>query len=163
MLPTYLRSKKGERARLSRCEYKNKRYTLVAAITTSRIIAPMIIEDTIDAPAFETYVEKFLLPELKPNQTLIMDNLSSHKTAKTKELLEKNKIDIVYLPPYSPEMNPIEMAWSKLKSYLKKRKAKTEDLLFKAVRAGLNKIKKSDCSNWIKHMGYLSHVKCSSL
>ncbi len=160
MLPIYLRAKKGKRARMSRQKYKNKRYTLVAGITTKRLIAPMIIEDTINSLAFQAYVEEMLLPELKPNQTLIMDNLSSHKSAKVKKILKKKEVDIIFLPPYSPEMNPIEMTWSKLKTYLRKRKAKTEDLLFKAVRAGLNKIKKSDCTNWINHMGYISQLEC---
>ena len=160
MLPIYLRAKKGTRARISRQKYKNKRYTLVAAISAKKIMAPMFIEDTIDAPAFEAYLEKVLLPELKPNHTLVMDNLSSHKTKRVKEILAKKNIESVYLPPYSPELNPIEMAWSKLKTYLRKRKAKTDDMLFKAVRAGLNKIKKSDCTNWINHMGYMSYVNC---
>lgn len=155
MLPIYLRSKIGQRACISREKYKNKHFTLIAAMTKNRIIAPMVVEDAVNSATFEAYVKHFLIEELKPGQVLIMDNLSSHKSQKVKKILKKKGIEIVFLPPYSPDLNPIEMAWSKLKTYLRKRKAKSEEALHKAIRAGLNKIKPTECKNWINKMSYV--------
>lgn len=101
---------------------------------------------------FQEYLKCFLLPELKEDQTLIMDNLSSHKSEITKKLIRSKRINLVYLPPY---LNPIEVAWSKLKHYLTKRKTETEDKLMKAIKSGINKIRKPDCKNRFKHCGYL--------
>ena len=100
-------------------------------------------------------IKQVLIPELKPGQVLIMDNLSSHKSKIVQNVIQENGSKIVFLPPYSPELNPIELAWSKLKNHLRKKKNLDEDRLIKAVRAGLNKIKKSDCKSWFHHCGYM--------
>ena len=141
---------------IPRENYKGKRYTLVAAINSKETVSPFIIEGSMTGDVFCSYLEEFLIPELKPNQTLIMDNLSAHKSAKVEKLIQNAGVNLLYLPPYSPERNPIELAWSKLKTYLRKRKTKTENGLYRAVRAGLNKINKTDCQNWFTHCGYVS-------
>lgn len=154
MLPRYLRSKRGERAKISQRNYRGKRYTLLAGLNIKQPIAPFVIEGSMTKDVFIAYLTEFLVPELKPNQIIVMDNLSSHKSSMVKEIIEAAGAKLLYLPPYSPERNPIELAWSKLKTYLRKRKTKTEEGLYKAVRAGLNKINKRDCINWFAHCGH---------
>ncbi len=138
MLPIYLRSRRGTRARMSQAHYKSKKYTLVSAVSASKIIAPFIFEGSMDSKIFQTYVKKVLIPELKSGQVLIMDNLSSHKSQIVQQMLEESGIKLVFLPPYSPELNPIELAWSQLKNYLGKKKNMDEEKLIEAVRAGIN-------------------------
>ncbi len=91
-----------------------------------------------DSKIFQTYVKKVLIPELKSGQVLIMDNLSSHKSQIVQQMLEESGIKLVFLPPYSPALNPIELAWSQLKNYLGKKKNMDEEKLIEAVRAGIN-------------------------
>lgn len=155
MLPIYLRSKRGSRAFLRQRYYKSKSYTLVAAVTGSKVIAPFMFEGAMTTKIFQIYVEKVLLKELKPEQVVIMDNLSSHKSTEIKRLIENKGAKLIFLPPYSPELNPIELAWSKLKACLRNRRTLSDENLVKAVRVGLNKITKSNCRNWFRHCGYL--------
>lgn len=104
---------------------------------------------------FLAFVENFLLPELSPGQVLIMDNVSFHKLESIIGIIESAGIRVVHLPQYSPELNPIENMWSKLKAYLKKMKVKTFEQLEIFLKKGLNLISEYDCESWFDHCGYV--------
>ena len=108
---------------------KNKRITVVSAYSnqTKNLIAPIYFEGNTDSGIFNQWIEDFLIPELKPNQTVILDNAAFHKSQKTKELIESANCKLLYLPPYSPDFNPIEQKWSHVKNQVKKIRDKFED------------------------------------
>lgn len=108
---------------------KNKRITVVSAYSnqTKQLIAPMYFEGNTDTKIFNQWIEEFLIPELKPSQIVIMDNASFHKSQKTIELVESANCRLIYLPPYSPDFNPIEQKWGHVKSKVKKIRNKFED------------------------------------
>jgi transposase len=97
-----------------------------------------------------------VLPELRPGDLLIWDNLGAHKIARVRELVESVQAKIVFLPPYSPDLNPIEMAWSKVKTILRSQAARTWDQLIRAVVVALSAIRCSDIASWFRHCGYVA-------
>lgn len=105
---------------------------------------------------FENYVEKQLCPFLNFGDIVIMDNLSAHKSSKIIKLIEGCGAQILYLPPYSPDLNPIEKMWSKIKSFLRKVEARTYNKLFNAIKIALENVTAADAKNWFKSCGYLS-------
>jgi transposase len=108
---------------------KNKRITVISAYSnqTKDLIAPIYFEGNTDTKIFNQWIQEFLIPELKPNQTLILDNATFHKSSKTRELIESANCKLLYLPPYSPDFNPIEQKWSHVKNQVKKIRNKFED------------------------------------
>ena len=108
---------------------KNKRITIISAYSnqTKHLIAPMYFDGNTDAAIFNQWIEEFLIPELKPNQTVILDNAAFHKLQRTRELVESAKCQLLYLPPYSPDFNPIEQKWGHVKNSVKKIRDKFED------------------------------------
>ena len=155
MIPTYGRSLKGIRAWGTHYTKKREKFSLVGAVTSKGFQAPMITSGSIDTPAFKVYLDEFLLPSLQPGQVLVMDNYSVHKSKEIQEHLKTLKIPVLYLPPYSPHLNPIELAWSKLKGFLRKSKADTYNKLMKSLKTGFNQIQSSDCRNWFGHCGLM--------
>ncbi len=110
-----------------------------------------------DAAAFKTYLREVLVPGLAKDDIVVMDNLPAHKVAEVAEIIEQAGAKLLYLPPYSPDLNPIEMAFSKLKTFLRKVKARTiNDLIEKAAEA-IQQFKPEDCSNYFKKAGYPSN------
>ena len=108
---------------------KNKRITVISAYSnqTKNLIAPMYFEGNTDTEIFNQWIEEFLIPELMPNQTVILDNAAFHKSPKTTELIESVNCNVLYLPPYSPDFNPIEQKWGHVKNSVKKIRDKFED------------------------------------
>jgi transposase len=108
---------------------KNKRITVISAYSnqTKQLIAPMYFEGNTDTEIFNQWIEEFLIPELKPNQTVILDNAAFHKSLRTIELIESTKCRLLYLPPYSPDFNPIEQKWGHVKNSVKKIRSKFEN------------------------------------
>lgn len=129
-------------------------WTMVASIGATGLTAPWLIEGAMDGPAFEVYVQDCLCPTLHPGDIVIMDNLSSHKQAKIRTLIEACEAHLEFLPPYSPDMNPIELCWSKVKTSLRSAKACTFDTLLEAVRQAFLSIKETDILAWFCHCGY---------
>lgn len=130
---------------------------MLAALSVSGIQAPMTINGAVDGIVFKVYVEKVLAPTLTVGDVVIMDNLSAHKVAGVKELIEARGAKLIYLPPYSPDLNPIEKCWSKIKTYLRKAKARTRAELEKALSEALLLITKEDALGWFKSCGYSIH------
>lgn len=121
-----------------------------SVLTTGCPPAPTV-EGAADGAVFEAFVEQVLCPTLQPGQFVVMDNLSTHKSARIRELIEERDCRLWFLPTYSPDLNPIEMAWSKLKAYLRVVGARTRQALEEAIGQGLQTITPQDARNWLKH------------
>ena len=128
--------------------------TLTAAMRIGGVGACLTFDGATDAACFETYVEKCLIPTLKPGDIVIMDNLSSHKTAEVARLIGSVGAEVRYLPPYSPDLNPIELMFSKLKTFLRKVAKRTVDGVIEAIGDGLRTVTPQDIQGWFRHDGY---------
>ena len=131
-----------------------KTLTLVAACRVDAMTAPYVIDGAMDGPAFLAYVEQVLAPTLKKRDIVFMDNVRTHKVAGVREAIEAAGAELRYLPPYSPDLNPIENVYSKLKSDLRKGAARTVDALSTLVGRSLKAIAPSDCAGYFRHAGY---------
>jgi len=112
------------------------------------------IEGSTDAELFETYVEEFLAPTLEAGQVVVLDRLGAHRTEKVRKLIEERGADLVFLPSYSPELNPIEEAFSKIKSIVRKAGARTREALNEAISEALLAVTLEDVAGWFSHCGY---------
>jgi len=130
--------------------------TFIAGLRHDRIDAPWLLEGAMDAAAFKTYLREVLVPTLSEGDTVIMDNLPAHKVVGVKDILEKVGAKLLYLPPYSPDFNPIEQVFSKLKTLLRKAAERTVDELFKRIGQLLDLFKSAECENYLKNSGYQS-------
>jgi len=119
-----------------------------------RVTAAMTVGGATDADVFRAFVEKVLIPELRPGDLVVMDNLSSHKAAGVREAIESAGATLRYLPPYSPDLSPIEKCWSKVKASLRSAAARTADALDGAIAAALRSVTPSDAAGWFRHCGY---------
>jgi transposase len=128
--------------------------TVVAALRAEGIVAPLVLDGAIDGPAFLAYVEQFLAPALRPGDVLVMDNLGSHKVAGVREAVEARGAGLLHLPPYSPDPNPIEMAFAKLKALLRSEAARTVEALWAAVGRLLDRFTPAECARYLAHCGY---------
>lgn len=133
-----------------------KTTTLVAALDLSGVRCSMQIEGAIDAASFESFIERVLAPTLKPGEIVVMDNLSSHKGVRIRELIEARSATLVYLPPYSPDLNPIELAFSKIKQLLRTLAARTKEALWSAMQGVLDNVTSSDAVGFFRHCGLLA-------
>jgi transposase len=124
--------------------------TLLGAMSLSGMVATMTIEEATDADIFFAYIEQVLSPVLKPGDVVVMDNLSSHKVDGVREAIEKAGAELLYLPPYSPDLNPIEKAWAKLKQLLRSAKARSKDALDQAITEALKRISPDDAKAWFR-------------
>jgi transposase len=155
MARTHGRCQRGERLRASVPHGHWKTTTCVAALTTHGIIAPWVLDGPINRDAFETYVEKVLVPELPASAIVVMDNLSSHKGPRVREMIEAAGATLLYLPPYSPDFNPIENAFAKLKANLRKAAERTVGGLWDAVGRIIDTYTPAESSNYFAAAGYL--------
>ncbi len=128
--------------------------TMIGAIDLEGIRALMTVDGGTTGEVFEEYVKQVLGPALRAGDIVVMDNLGSHKVSGIRELIEARQATLIYLPPYSPDFNPIEQCWSKLKSILKKLGAQNRDALDEAVATSLGLITGEDCRGWFHHCGY---------
>ena len=131
-----------------------KTTTFVAGLRASGLVAPFVIHGPINREAFETYVARVLVPELRPGDVVIMDNLSSHKGRKVRAMIEETGARLRYLPPYSPDFNPIENAFAKLKALLRKAGERTVEGLWTAIGRFLDAFTQDECANYLAAAGY---------
>ena len=134
--------------------YSGAHYTVVAALGLQGIGAPWVFEGATSGIAFETYVEQVLVPTLEAGDLVLMDNLSAHKSDSIRRLIETCGARLHFLPPYSPDFNPIELCWSKVKTALRAAKARTFDALVDALCDALRAINPADALAWFAHCGY---------
>jgi len=131
-----------------------KTTTFIAALRSDRLAAPCVFDGPMNGDCFRAYVEQSLVPTLNPGDIVILDNLSSHKVAGIRDAIEATGAALHYLPPYSPDLNPIEQFFAKLKAALRKAAARTVDALIDAIATALNTLKPSECANFLAHSGY---------
>jgi transposase len=148
------RAAKGERLRAGIPHGHWKTTTFVAGLRYDGIAAPMVLDGPINRHAFQAYVDQVLVPELRPGDVVVMDNLSSHKGPAIRRALEEAGANLLYLPPYSPDFNPIELAFAKLKALLRGAAARTIPALWQAIAAALDRFTPSECRNYFTAAGY---------
>ena len=150
----YARAPRGERAFGKAPINWDKNVTPIDAVSTQGMGAAMSVEGATDGVAFETYVEHFLLPTLKEEQVVVMDNLQVHKSKKVRKLIESVGASVLFLPPYSPDFSPIEEAFSKIKTILRSIEARTRETLVEAIGQALDAVSRRDALGWFSHCGY---------
>jgi transposase len=128
--------------------------TVLAALRADGITAPLVLDGAINGQSFLAYVRRFLAPTLRPGDVLVLDNLGSHKVAGVREAVEAAGATLRYLPPYSPDLNPIEQAFAKLKAMLRDAAARTTEALWAAVGQALRRFPAAECARYLAHCGY---------
>jgi transposase len=160
LAPLYGWSRRGQRAHQKAPRNWGKNITLLSSISRERGMgASLVVESSTNGTVFETYLEDVLCPTLKRGQVVVMDNLSAHKGERVRQLIEGSGCKLVYLPPYSPDFNPIEQAFSKLKSYLRGACARSQQMLMEAIGEALSTISVSDACGYFEHCGYRTAVQ----
>ena len=160
MARTHARAPRGQRAYGSVPLGSWQRLTVLGALACEGLVATMSIEASTSTPVLLGYLEQVLLPKLqrvKPNAILVMDNLRPHRASVVRELLEQAGIELLYLPRYSPEFNPIEQAWAKVKERLKAKAARSLEALEGELKPALDTITAKDARGWFRHAGYALH------
>ncbi|WP_232826208.1 IS630 family transposase [Cyanothece sp. BG0011] len=150
----YARSLQGTRAYSQQPFYPGQHLSLIGAIALKGFIGGMTLEGGINGIAFQVFLDKVLLPQLWPGACVVMDNLPAHKVKGVQEKIQSVGASLIYLSPYSPDFNPIENCWSKLKAYLRKVAARSRETLEKAISFGLDLITECDIRNWFAHCCY---------
>ena len=148
------RCRRGVRLRVGVPHGHWKTTTFVGALTLRGFIAPWVLDGPINRDAFETYVAKVLIPELRLGDIVVMDNLSSHKGPRVREMIEAAGAELRYLPPYSPDFNPIENAFAKLKALLRKAAERTVGGLWDAIGRIIDLFPPTECANYFNAAGY---------
>jgi len=128
--------------------------TMLAGIRLSGPVAPLVFDGAVNGDIYCAWVEQFLIPELHPGDVVVADNLSSHKNAKAAALIQAAGCRVLFLPPYSPDFNPIEEMWSKVKAVLRDLEARTLPMLYEAIKMALSQVTTTDCSGFFRHAGY---------
>jgi transposase len=147
-------SKRGERAHCSVPRNRGPNTTLLTSMSAEGMGPSLAVEGATTRPVFETYVEKVLLRSLRRGQIVVMDNLTAHKGDRIRELIESAGCELLYLPPYSPDLNPIEEAFSKIKGLLRKAGARSREALIEALGRALEAITSQDARGFFEHCGY---------
>ena len=156
MARTHGRSLRGQRLRAAIPHGHWKTTTFVAGLRHTGMVAPMVLDGPINGIAFQAYVEQVLVPELKPGDTVIMDNLGSHKGSGVRAAIESIGARLLYLPPYSPDFNPIENAFAKLEALLRKAAERSVEGLWAAIGTAVGAFNPQECANYFAAAGYVS-------
>ena len=154
MARTHGRAPKGERSRAGVPHGHWKTTTLAAGLRHTGMVAPMVLDGPIDGATFRAYVERVLVPELRPGDVVILDNLGSHKGPHVRAAVEAVGARLLHLPPYSPDFNPIEQAFAKLKALLRKAAERSVDGLWDAIASILDAFTPAECANYFAAAGY---------
>lgn len=150
----YGRAVKNMRVRDAVPDVRFHRTTVLSSVRLDGTIVPCVFEDSLNGDIFKEYVRCFLLPTLRPGDIVVMDNLSSHKVKGIVEAIESVGAFVKFLPPYSPDFNPIELMWSKMKAILRKLKIRSKELLDDAIAEALAAVSCADILGWFQHDGY---------
>jgi len=156
MVRLYGRGPRGERVIDDVPQGTWKTITFVAALRHDKMVAPMMFDGPMTGQMFVAYVEQCVVPTLKRNDIVVIDNLRAHKVAGVREAIEAAGATLRYLPQYSPDLNPIETPFSKFKTYLRKVAARTVPELRRAIRSFIPRLQARECANYFSHSGYVS-------
>ena len=138
---------------------RGKNTTLLSSMTIEGMGPSLAVEGATDTKVFETYVERVLAPRLREGQVVVMDNLSAHKGERVRELIEQRGCELLYLPSYSPDFNPIEEAFSKMKGFLRRVEARSREALLEAIGAAISAVSDRDARGFFEHCGYRTTVQ----
>jgi transposase len=152
--PIYGYAPRGERLYLPVPRARGKNTTLLSSMSLEGMGPSLTVEGATTARVFETYVEKVLVPSLRKGQIAVMDNLSAHRPKRIRELIEQQGCELLYLPSYCPDYNPIEEAFAKIKNLLRKAAARTKEALVEAIGAALSAVTAADVRGFFEHAGY---------
>jgi len=152
--PIYGWSRRGSRVYFEVPRNWGTNITLVSSMSLEGMGASLAVEGSTTGEVFEVYLERVLAPALEPGQIVVMDNLSSHKGPRVRELIEGRGCELMYLPPYSPDLNPIEEAFAKLKALMRRAGARTREALLEAMGRALDAVTASDARGFFEHRGY---------
>jgi transposase len=147
-------AKKGERAQCSVPRNRGKNTTLLSSMSVEGIGPSLAVEGATNREVFETYLERVLAPTLRRGQVVVMDNLTAHKGERIRELIEQRGCELLYLPPYSPDFNPIEEAFAKIKGLLRKAEARSREALLEAMGTAISALGTEDARGFFEHCGY---------
>jgi transposase len=154
LAPRYGRAPKGQRCPGSVPRNYGENLTLCAALTLDGLTAAMVLDGGADRLAFELYVDHFLVPTVHPGQIVIMDNLAVHKQRTIRRLIRAAHCSVIFLPSYSPDFNPIELAFAKIKAYLRHTEARTREALETAIGQAIDLVTAADATGFFRHCGY---------
>jgi transposase len=154
MARAYAWAPRGERAHATKPRNRGQAVTLIGAMGVNGLVATITVDGGTDGDVFRSYVEQGLVPHLRPGHVVIMDNLKAHKVAGIREAIEAAHATLRYLPSYSPDLSPIELCWSKVKTALRTRAARTRESLELAWSEALASVTSSDARHWFSHCGY---------
>lgn len=154
MTRLYGRARRGKRVHEATPGGHWKILTILGAMSLDGMLATMTVEAATDTDIFLAYLDDVLCPQLRPGDVVVMDNLSSHKVAGVRERLQQRGADVLYLPPYSPDLNPIEKAWAKLKQMLRATKARSSEILDQAITNALPQITANNATAWFRLCNY---------
>jgi transposase len=154
LAPLYAYAPKGRRAYSKLPRNRGANITLLSSISVEGMEPSMVVVGSVTREVFEAYVEQFLCPDLKAGQVVVMDNLAAHKGKRVGELIEARVCELLYLPPYSPDLNPIEEAFSKFKRFLRQIGARTREILVEAIGKALDAVTARDARGFFAHCGY---------
>ncbi len=157
--PLYAWSKRGERARMTVPRNRGPNTTLLASMKAEGMGPCIAVVGSITREVFEAYVEQVLAPSLRPGQIVVMDNLTAHKGDRVSELIEERGCELLYLPPYSPDFNPIEKAFAKIKGLLRKAEARTREALVEAMGTAISAVTAQDARGFFEHSGYRLQIQ----
>lgn len=150
----YGRAARGERVFEGVPKNYGQSTSVISVMGLSGVETTMLVEGAVDRLCFDAFCEGFLRPCLKAGDVLVLDNLGAHRASRIEQVAQAEKARVIWLPPYSPDFSPIELMWSKLKTYLRKVKARTVEEIDRAIAEGLKLITEQDCRGWFKHCGY---------
>ena len=156
MTRTHGRCLRGQRLRAKVPHGKWRTLTFIAALRCDRIDAPCVIDGPINGQSFRAWVEQFLVPTLSPGDIVIMDNLGSHKSQAVRRAIRAAGAKLLFLPPYSPDLNPIEQVFAKLKTLLRKANARSVETVWRRIGSLLDAFSPAECANYITNTGYAS-------
>jgi transposase len=154
MVRRYGRCPKGERLLAAAPQGHWKTTTFVAGLRQAGIVAPYVLDGPMTGEVFRAYVEQMLAPNLEPGDVVVLDNLAAHKVAGVAEAIRAVGASLLYLPPYSPDLNPIEQVFAKLKALLRKAAARTRDALWDTIGRLLDEFPPAECENYLLNCGY---------
>ncbi len=152
-------SRLGRRAYCSVPRNRGPNTTLLSSMTVEGMGPSLAVEGATNREVFEAYVEKMLAPSLQSEQVVVMDNLSAHKGERVRQLVEERGAELLYLPPYSPDLNPIEEAFAKIKNLLRKAEARTREALVEAMGQAISAVSARDAQGFFEHCGYRAAIR----
>jgi transposase len=158
MTRLYGRAEKKDRVNDYTPDVRFERVSVISSIRLDGTQVPLAFKGALNGELFTAYIKEALSPTLKDGDIVVMDNLSSHKVSGALSPIYARGASVLFLPPYSPDLNPIEMSWSKMKAVLRKLKARTYDELGNGMKTALDSFTKSDIANWFSHDGYIANL-----